>query len=77
MTAAINVDDEIVHGTASVHHSQDSPQLDPTNAGGMIKVRHYLQDEGALPERAHSQVECHSNDALGFQEANERAKARD
>ena len=65
VTASINVDDEIVHGTASVNQSVDSNPLDAKNgAGGMVKVTQYLQDE-ALPERAQSQLEHQkSRDAL-------------
>ena len=43
VTAAINMSEDIVHGTASVHHSADSHSLDPYYKGhGMINVRHYL-----------------------------------
>ena len=67
VTAAINVDDDIVRGTASVQHSADGHPLDyDGNAngsnegnmpGGLIKVKHYLQEEAGLQERALSQAD--------------------
>ena len=77
VTASINVDDEIVRGTASVNQSVDSNPLDAKNgAGGMVKVQHYLQDE-ALPERAQSQLEHQlSRDALYVANTGDGAQTR-
>ena len=61
VSAAINVDDEIVHGTASVNQSLDSNPLEQPSL--MVTGRHYLQEE-QLPERAQSQVEHRSTEAL-------------
>ena len=70
VTAAINVDDDIVRGTASVQHSADEHPLDNeynaanevggggvTRPAGLIKVKHYLQEEANLQERALSQAD--------------------
>ena len=70
VTAAINVDDDIVRGTASVQHSADEHPLDYENnasnevsggvvsrPAGLIKVKHYLQEEANLQERALSQAD--------------------
>ena len=61
VSAAINVDDEIMHGTASVNQSLDSNPLEQPSL--MVTGRHYLQEE-QLPERAQSQVEHRSTEAL-------------
>jgi len=56
VTASINVNEEIVHGTASVRESTESPRQDHNNAH--IKVRHFERGEDQRDQRALSQADA-------------------